>query len=212
LKQPTDRAAGLPRRWPAELLPPARGSLLARALLRLGGWRVRHQGLPALQGVILVYPHTSNWDFVIGILAKWALGLPVRFWGKHSLFMLPLFGRWLRWLGGVAVNRGNSRGLVSDTVQQMRLARERGQRFWLAVAPEGTRSRGPGWRSGAYHVALQAGVPVGLATLDFGSKTVALTDFVELSGDAAQDFALMARHLAGVQGCRPALASPVRLK
>ncbi len=207
-----DCAAGLPRRWPAELLPPARGSLLARGLLRLGGWRVRHQGLPALQGVILVYPHTSNWDFVIGILAKSALGLPVRFWGKHSLFALPLFGHWLRWLGGVAVQRGSSQGLVGDTAQQMLKARQDGEPFWLAVAPEGTRSLGQGWRSGAYHVALQAGVPVGLATLDFGSKTVALTDFVELSGDAAEDFALMARYLAGVQGCRPALASPVRLK
>lgn len=212
MKPVTDVAAGMPRRWQADLLPPTRGSLLARALLRLFGWRLRHQGLPALQGVILVYPHTSNWDFVVAILAKWAWGLPVRFWGKHSLFALPLFGTWLRWLGGVAVRRGSSQGLVGETAQQMQQARQRGEHFWLAVAPEGTRSLTPGWRSGAYQVAVQAGVPVGLATLDFGSKTVALTDFVELSGDATQDFALMAHHLAGVTGCRPALASPVRLK
>lgn len=191
---------------------PARGSLLARLLLRLAGWHLRFEGLPAQQGVILVYPHTSNWDFVLGIVAKWALGLQVRFWGKDSLFRLPLLGGWMRWLGGVAVNRANSQGLVADTAAQMRRARERGQAFWLAVAPEGTRGPARGWRSGAYHVALQAGVPVGLATLDFGRKTVALTEFLELGGDIDKDFALMAQILAGVQGCKPALASPVRLR
>lgn len=189
-----------------------RGSRLARALLRLAGWRLQFDGLPGPQGVIMVYPHTSNWDFIVGLLAKWAMGLQVRFWGKNTLFMLPLFGAWLRWLGGVAVDRTSSQGLVEATVMQLRQAQHGGVMFWLAVAPEGTRSLVGGWRSGAYQVALQAGVPVGLASLDFATKTVALTRFIELGGDATQDFALIAQQLAGVQGCRPGLASPVRLK
>lgn len=209
---PQAALARAPRRWQGTLIPtPSRGSLIARGLLDLFGWRVRFAGLAGAQGVIMVYPHTSNWDFVVGILAKWALGIQVRFWGKASLFRVPVFGPWLRWLGGVAVNRGNSGGLVADTVAQLRAARERGEMFWLAVAPEGTRSPTAGWRSGAYHVAVQAGVPIGLATLDFGRRTVALTDFIEPSGVAEADFALMAQHLDGVRGCRPECAGPVRL-
>ncbi|MCE2878816.1 MAG: hypothetical protein LW719_05210 [Comamonadaceae bacterium] len=61
------------------------GSALARGLLRLLGWQVHFNGLPALQGVIVVYPHTSNWDFPVGLLAKWAMGLEVKFLGKHTL-------------------------------------------------------------------------------------------------------------------------------
>ena len=66
-----------------------RGSAPARALLRLGGWRVAFDGLPARQGVVIVYPHTSNWDFVVGLLAKWSIGIPVSFWAKASLFRVP---------------------------------------------------------------------------------------------------------------------------
>jgi 1-acyl-sn-glycerol-3-phosphate acyltransferase len=189
-----------------------KGNALAHALLRLAGWRVVWSGLPAQQGVIMVYPHTSNWDFVVGVLAKWAMGLPVKFWGKNSLFNIPVFGHWLRSIGGIAVDRHNSNGLVGDTVAAMRTAREQGRYFWLAVAPEGTRSLTKGWRSGAYHVAVQAQVPVGLAYFDFASKTVGLHEFVELSGDVEQDFNLMRRRLGQPQGKRPQLASPVRLK
>lgn len=136
--------SGTPVVLTGPLRPHGRGSWWARALLRLAGWRVDVPGLPAEQGVILVYPHTSNWDFVIGVLAKWAVGLQVRFWGKDSLFRVPLLGRWARSIGGIAVDRRHSHGLVGDTVRQMREAAANGERFWLAVAPEGTRSLAQG--------------------------------------------------------------------
>jgi 1-acyl-sn-glycerol-3-phosphate acyltransferase len=192
------------------LRPHGRESRLARRVLRLCGWTVDAPGLPAEQGVILVYPHTSNWDFVVGLLAKWAIGLQLRFWGKDSLFKAPLLGRWMRYLGGVAVDRQSRHGLVGDTVRQMREARERGERFWLAVAPEGTRSLTAGWRTGAYQVAVQAGVPVGLAYFDFERRIVSLTRFLQLSGDMATDFAAFADYLGHRVGKRPALASPIQ--
>lgn len=207
-----DALPAAPRRLDGPLTLPGRGSALARGLLRLAGWRLEFAGLPARQGVIMVYPHTSNWDFVVGLLAKWALGLQLRFWGKDSLFRVPLFGAWLRWLGGVAVDRRSAHGLVGGTAAQMRAARAADRSFWLAVAPEGTRSAGAGWRSGAYHLALQAEVPVGLAWFDYASKTVALKHFVRLGGDAEADFALLAEIYAGKQGRRPAQAAPVRLQ
>lgn len=191
--------------------PALRGSRVARALLRLAGWRLQFAGLPAWQGVIVVYPHTSNWDFVIGLLAKWALGLPARFWGKDSLFRLPLLGRFMRRVGGIAVDRSAAHGVVGGTVQQMRLARERGELFWLALAPEGTRRAMPGWRSGFYRVAVAAEVPIGVASFDYPHRLVRLTDFLMPCGDEQRDMARIAELLAGVAGRHPAQASPIRL-
>lgn len=192
------------------LHPHGRQSRLACGVLRLFGWTVDAPGVPAEQGVILVYPHTSNWDFVVGVLAKWAIGLQLRFWGKDSLFKVPLLGRWARYIGGVAVDRSSRHGIVGDTVRQMQDAAARGERFWLAVAPEGTRSLTTGWRTGAYQVAVQAGVPVGLAYFDFERRIVSLARFVKLTGDMQADFAAFADYLGSRVGKRPALASPIR--
>jgi 1-acyl-sn-glycerol-3-phosphate acyltransferase len=197
------------------VLPPPhpvrfRGSRLARAVLRLGGWQVIEAGFPARQGVAIVYPHTSNWDFVVGILAKWAIGIPVRFWGKDTLFEVPLFGRWLRWLGGMPIERRSPRGAVGAMVQAMREAAARDELLWLALSPEGTRRHTAGWRSGFYQVALGAQVPLGLVALDYSRKQVRVTEFLRLSGDAARDYALIAQGFAGAQGFKPAQASPVQ--
>jgi len=192
------------------LQPHGRESRLARRVLGLFGWTVNAPGLPAEQGVILVYPHTSNWDFVIGLMAKWAIGIELRFWGKDSLFKAPLLGHWMRWIGGVGVDRSSSHGIVADTVRQMQAAAARGERFWLAAAPEGTRSLATGWRSGAYQVAVQAGVPVGLCYFDFREQVVSLTRFVRLTGDAQADFTAFADYFGQRVGKRPELASPIR--
>ena len=129
-----------------------RGNRIAQALLRAAGWRVRFDGLPALQGVIVVYPHTSNWDFPVGLLAKWAIGLPVRFWGKDSLFRYPVFGRWMRAVGGIPVDRSAPQGVVQEMAERFAAARANGELFWLALSPEGTRSYRDHWRSGFYHL------------------------------------------------------------
>ena len=188
-----------------------RGSRLARWVLGLAGWKVHFEGLPALQGVLVVYPHTSNWDFIVMILAKWSVGVPVRFWGKDSLFRLPLFGRWLRWLGGIPVLRRAPQGVVAPMVQRLREAAERDEFFWLALSPEGTRARTEGWRSGFYQVALGAGVPIGLAYIDYPSRRVGLAGFLQLCGEPASDLAAIAERLAHHRGKRPALAAPIRL-
>ncbi|MCK6426565.1 MAG: 1-acyl-sn-glycerol-3-phosphate acyltransferase [Burkholderiaceae bacterium] len=187
------------------------GSTWAGRLLRLVGWRIEFDGLPARQGVIAVYPHTSNWDFPIGLLTKWAVGLPARFWVKDSLFRLPLIGAFMRRVGGIAVDRSAANGLVGSTVQQMESARRRGEWFWLAVAPEGTRRAVPGWKSGFYRVALGADVPLCVASIDYGRRVVRVADFLSLSGDEAQDMARVAACLDGVRGLHPDAAAPIRL-
>jgi 1-acyl-sn-glycerol-3-phosphate acyltransferase len=187
------------------------GNAVASAALRAFGWRVAFDGLPARQGVLIVYPHTSNWDFLVGLLAKWSMGWPVSFWGKDSLFKLPLIGRWMRWVGGVPVDRKNPRGVVGDMVERIKAAKAMDEFFWLALAPEGTRSRGESWRSGFYQVALGADVPLGLAYFDFVDKVVGVDSFIKLSGDEDADMAAIAARLAHRRGCKPHLAAPVRL-
>ena len=186
------------------------GSPLAKAALRLAGWKLRFDGLPAKQGVLIVYPHTSNWDFVLGMVAKWAVGIQVTFWGKDTLFKLPLFGRWLRWLGGVPVDRRSANGIVGQMARELEAARLQDRFLWLALSPEGTRRYTDAWRSGFYHVALQAQVPVGLVFLDYARREVGVQRFVTLSGDAAADLAEIARQFHQPVGKRPALAAPIR--
>lgn len=186
------------------------GSALARGLLRLMGWRVHFEGLPRLQGVAIVYPHTSNWDFIVGILAKWAIGIPARFWGKDTLFRVPLFGTWLRWVGGLPIDRRAANGAVGQMVETFRLHEQQGRLLWLGLAPEGTRKHTPGWRSGFYQVALGAGVPLGIVRLDWGRRELRFTDFMTPSGDEAADFARLNALFDDVRGYHADMASPIR--
>lgn len=184
--------------------------MLSRWLMRCLGWKLQYEGFPSLQGVAVVYPHTSNWDFVVMILAKWAIGVPACFWSKDSLFRIPLLGRWLSWLGGIALQRGSPQGMVGNMVNLMLQHRREGRVLWLALSPEGTRRRMPGWRSGFYRVALGADVPVALVHLDYSRKQVKVMDFLRMSGDVEADYARIAAVYEGVGGLRPERTSPVR--
>jgi 1-acyl-sn-glycerol-3-phosphate acyltransferase len=188
-----------------------RASRLARALLRCFGWRVAFDGLPGPKGVIIAYPHTSNWDFVVGILAKWAMGVPLNFWAKEGLFsgvarytLGPLMRTW----GAIAVDRHHAQGVIAQTVAEFR----RRDYFWLALSPEGTRRYQDHWRSGFYRVATAAQVPLGLAYFDFAHKVVGLTEFIRLSGNESADLERIAAYYAGMRGARPQLAAPAVFK
>jgi 1-acyl-sn-glycerol-3-phosphate acyltransferase len=142
---------------------------LGRGMLRLLGWRVEGEipNLPKL--VIAVAPHTSNWDFIVGMAAMFALDLRLSFIGKHTLFVGP-FARVMRWLGGIPVDRTSAHGVVGESVR----AFESVPRRVLAIAPQGTRHPVPRFKSGFLHIAHGAHVPVLLATLDYGTRTVRL--------------------------------------
>jgi 1-acyl-sn-glycerol-3-phosphate acyltransferase len=188
-----------------------RGSRLARWVLKSFGWQMEFEGFPALQGIVAVYPHTSNWDFIVMVLVKWAIGVPASFWGKDALFRIPLLGAWMRWLGGIPVERTSAHGVVSQAVQMFQAHKTQGRYLWLGLAPEGTRKAIAGWRSGFYRTTVQADVPLGLARLDYATRTVRLLDFLRLSGDETRDFARIAECLAGVRGRYPENAAPIQL-
>ena len=191
---------------PAQPVFPGRGSKLAGKMLQWLGWKSYFNGLPETRGLVVVYPHTSNWDFPVGLLFKWAIGVPFRFWIKDSVVNVPVLGNWIRAIGGVAINRRAAHGVVEETVAQMRQA----DFFWLVVAPEGTRSKTNGWRTGFYHLWRASDCPLGLAFIDFGKKEVGVQHFARCSGDMEADFAGLAEYYAGRSGYHPDNAAPVR--
>jgi 1-acyl-sn-glycerol-3-phosphate acyltransferase len=188
-----------------------RGSRMARSLLRLLGWQVHFEGFPALQGIAVVYPHTSNWDAPVMFLAKWTCGVQVMFWGKDTLFRIPVLGQWLRWIGGVPVQRTAAGGVVGQAITLFEQHKVDKAYFWLGLAPEGSRKYNPGWRSGFYQTALKAQVPLCLIKLDYGHREISVRDFIALTQDAGSDMARIASIYAGVNGLVPANAAPVQL-
>lgn len=175
------------------------------------GWTLDFEGLPCLQGVIVVYPHTSNWDLLTGVMLKWAVGIPVQFWSKDTLFRIPVFSAWLRWMGGVPIVRSAPHGLVRQMTTMLMQKKAAGEYFWLALSPEGTRKYTPGWRSGFYRLALQADVPVGLAGIDYSRRRLVFRDFVRLTGNEDFDMKRIAVALQDCRGLHVDAAAPVRL-
>ncbi|MBV6406719.1 MAG: hypothetical protein EFKGCFLK_00266 [Rhodocyclaceae bacterium] len=182
-------------------------SRLSRALLGLFGWQVVLVPPPVPKAVVIFYPHTSNWDFIIGILARTAVAIPIGFIGKDSLFRPP-FGALFRRLGGIPVNRRQSTGFVALMADLF----ARRDSLYLAIAPEGTRARVDHWKSGFYRAALAAGVPLGLAFIDYPRREIGITHWLTLSGDEAADMARLRDCYAGRRGRRPQLEGNIRLE
>lgn len=150
---------------------PRRGNRLttwiARGVFKLLGWRMAGS-LPDLPKMVMAAgPHTSNWDFLVGVGAMYSAGFKVSFLGKDTLFRPPL-GWIMRWLGGRPVDRRAAHGLVAESVRQI----NESDRFILALAPEGTRKPTREWRRGFWHIAKGAGLPIVLGYFDYASKEV----------------------------------------
>ncbi len=176
-------------------------------LLRLFGWRAVFVPLPAPKGIVLVYPHTSNWDFVIGLVFKLGVGLPAHWMGKHTLFRWPL-GGFFRYTGGIAVRRDEQSGAVDATLREFAQRRH----MWLAITPEGTRSHTAYWKSGFYRIAVAGNLPVGLGYIDYATRTVGIDTYLTLTGDKVTDFERIRAFYADKRGRRPENAGDIRLR
>jgi len=178
----------------------------ARLILKLIGWKLLDLPQRPAKAVVIGYPHTTNWDFPIGLLAIAALDMEARWVGKDTLFRYGL-GPVMRGLGGIPVNRRQHTGFVERMVAEFR----RRDRFLLVIATEGTRCLQPGWKSGFYRIAMAAGVPVLVGAIDYPRREIGLVSSLQLSGDEAADMARIAACYEGRQGYHPENASPIRL-
>lgn len=178
---------------------PRTGSAFSRALgrwtLSAMGWNVDGEipNLPKL--VLIVAPHTSNWDFVVGVATKLALGLDVMWLGKDSLFRGPL-GALMRRLGGRPVDRDASHDVVRDVSGEF----ARRERLVLALAPEGTRKRVERWRTGFYHIAHAARVPIVPVALNFGERAIQIGVPFTTTGNVDADITALQQRYTGVRG------------
>ena len=177
------------------------------ALLRLFGWTNEMVWPPEPRGLILVYPHTSNWDFPIGVLFRIGHGLPANWMGKDTMFKWP-FGGLLRRIGGVPINRREATGMIASLVEEFR----RRDWMWIAVAPEGTRAYTDHLKSGFYRIALAADVPIGLAYIDYGRRKVGLDTYVRMTGDPERDLAVLRDFYADKRGRIPRFAGEIRFR
>ncbi len=180
---------------------------LARLAARLSGWRLVGDPPQCEKYVLLGYPHTSNWDFVIMLMFGLASGANFSWVGKHTLFRRP-FGGLMRRLGGIPVDRRRSQGAVEQLVEEF----GRRRRLILVVSPEGTRRRVEHWKSGFYHIALGAGVPLGLGFLDYPSRTAGFATLIDLTGDHTADMDRIRAFYADKHGKLPGSTGAIRLR
>ena len=178
-------AAQLPRIPPN--MPQFRPSLataMCRWLLGVFGWRMVGDLPDIAKVVVIAAPHSTNWDVIWGLLFKISLRLDVNFIGKREAFVWPL-GPILRAFGGIPVDRSAAHGLVGEMRRQF----ETRDRFWLALAPEGTRKKVQKWKTGFWHIAREAGVPVLPVYFHYPEKTVGLGPLFHPTDDVAADMA-----------------------
>lgn len=157
--------------------------------------------------VLVAAPHTSNWDFPATLALAFYYNVPMRFMGKDSLFKPPL-GWFFRAVGGVPVVRSEKRNMVQQMVD---LFDER-EDLALVVPTEGTRGRVEHWKSGFYHIAKGANVPIVLGFVDFGTRTGGFGPAIQPSGDMRADMDRIRAFYAPMEGKRPELFGPIRLK
>jgi 1-acyl-sn-glycerol-3-phosphate acyltransferase len=163
-------------------LGPSPAAPLCRWIFTRCGWRVAGVMPDVAKLVVIAAPHSSNWDVIWGLLVKVGLRLDVHFIGKREAFFWPL-GPLLRNFGGIPIDRAAAHGMVGEMRRQF----DAHERFWLAIAPEGTRKKVDKWKSGFWHIAREAGVPILPVYFHYPEKTVGFGPLLYPSDDVEGD-------------------------
>ena len=179
---------------------------IAQAWLKANGWHTAGvlPNIPRM--VVIAAPHTTNWDLAFMLAVAWDIGFEVKWIGKHTLFQGPL-GPLMRWTGGLPIDRSKRANQVEQAAAAIRGA----DKILLAIAPEGTRSHSPFWRSGFYHIALAAQVPILCGFLDYENKVGGFGPLLEPTGDMHEDFAKLQAFYGPIKGKYPQNFGPIAL-
>ena len=170
----------------------------SRFILGLAGWHCEGR-LPLIPKFVLVgAPHTSNWDLPFTLLMAFAFKARIHWMGKKAIFRKPFKG-FFQWLGGIPVERSQSENLVEQSIQHF----QRNEQLILTIAPAGTRKRVIRWKTGFYHIACGAGVPIVLGFLDYQRKVGGFGPLIYPTGDIAADMQTIMSFYDGVAGKKP---------
>lgn len=160
------------------------------------GWKIKGNMDPQIRkSVLMVVPHTSWYDFFIGMLSRGIIDLEMNFVAKKELFVFP-FNYYFRWMGGAPLDRSKNKNSVENiaSIFQQR------ETFRLAISPEGTRKKVTEWKTGFYYIALKAGVPIIPVAFDYGKKQVILHPAFYPTGSIETDFDFLQNYFLGVKG------------
>jgi 1-acyl-sn-glycerol-3-phosphate acyltransferase len=172
--------------------------LLAILVLKMMGWTAIGKEISAPKLVLIGAPHTSNWDFPLMLMVVLKLRLKVFWMGKKELFRFP-FGWLMLWLGGIPIDRSKSNNVVDQITEQYRQHHE----LVVLVPPEGTRSKVERWKTGFYHIARNANVPILMGYVDAPRKEAGLADFFTPTGDLERDMQEIRTFYADKGGLKP---------
>jgi len=177
------------------------------SLLKISGWTLDRTNPPVTNCVVIAAPHTSNWDFILMLLFAGAFGLKVSWMGKSNLFIKP-FGYFLRLIGGISINRRKKNQIVDHMIS---LFRQR-ENFLLVVPVEGTRARVNFWKSGFYHIAKGANVPILPTFLDYSNKRGGFGVPIITTNNLLSDMQKIRDFYAPFKGKFPLNSGPVKLQ
>ena len=179
----------------------------SKTLLKLAGWQLNIVLPKEKKFVLIGAPHTSNWDFPLALLTFWTLYLKIYWVAKIQMFWGPLHYLFT-FLGGIPIDRSSSQGFIEQITKRM----DQTDEMVLTIAPEGTRSKTDHWKSGFYHIAISAKVPICLAYIDYSKRTLGFTQVLYPSGNIDADMKIIAKFYNNIKGKHPQNQGPVRLK
>lgn len=180
--------------------------LLGKAWMGYKGWSFNGELPPQGKFMLICAPHTSNWDLIYLLAIMFMLRIKVSWMGKHTLFKKP-FGGIMRWLGGIPIDRRSPHGAVDQIVEHF----ARQDDLIIAIAPEGTRKKTDNWKSGFYHIAHKAQIPILLGFVDYANKKAGTGPSFIPSGDVVQDMDVIRDFYKDIRGDIPENESDIIL-
>ncbi|MBU2020169.1 MAG: 1-acyl-sn-glycerol-3-phosphate acyltransferase [Bacteroidetes bacterium] len=169
------------------------------AIIKLFGWSIDPNPPTGVKKCVVVMgPHTSNWDFIIGRIAFSQYGVNAKFLIKKELFFPPM-GWLLKAMGGIPVDRNKGANLTDQAVNIITEHEE----IFMVFTPEGTRSYSPNWKKGFYYIANKANVPIYIGYIDYKKKIGGFDSLFEPTGDIKADISEIKLRLSKYQGRFP---------
>ncbi len=182
--------------------------LFSKLVFWLAGWKLNYKQSPHLKRCVMIAaPHTSNWDFIFARSAFFLMGVEMKYMIKKELIRFP-FGGMLKSMGAIPIDRSKKSNVVDYCISLFGEQKD----LVIMIPPEGTRGKVEKWKSGFYHVALGAKVPIGLGYLDFKKKEAGIGDFFIPTGDIQKDFEIIKKFYSTVTPENPELFDPESIR
>ena len=171
---------------------------IGRFGINISGWTIKGQVPDEERIVIIAAPHTSNWDFILAMLAIFGLNIKLRWLGKHSIFKLG-FKNFFEWLGGIPVYRDNPSTLIENVVDIVKKEKS----IVIAMTPEGTRKKVKRWKTGFLRIAKQTQSKILLISIDAPTKSIEIGKIFNPTGDSEEDLEFIQKYYSSFRGINP---------